>query len=160
MILQVWPSLNIVYEPLRQIQRDVCIEWMSKYNLEEYLNDLRINSLIWLRNYFLRWPYLQKNGVWLGAFLTEVDFSKHYVLVIRIHVSWSIVFITKYLKSQDQEVCNNDQKIAGIAVTFNCRSDIIRKYRVGTYMISDIRCKKYIETAAFLDSSLVPRGHP
>ena len=44
--LQVWPSLNIAYEPLRQIQRDVCIEWMSKYDLEEYLNDLRINSLL------------------------------------------------------------------------------------------------------------------
>ena len=25
-ILQVWPSLNIAYEALRQIQRDVCID--------------------------------------------------------------------------------------------------------------------------------------
>ena len=25
-ILQVWPSLNIAYEPLRQIQTDICIE--------------------------------------------------------------------------------------------------------------------------------------
>ena len=58
--LQVWPSLNIAYELLRQIQTDVCIERISKYNWEEHLNDLTIYSLIWLRNSFLRWPYLQK----------------------------------------------------------------------------------------------------
>ena len=75
--LQVRPSLNIVYEPLRQIQTEGCIEWISKYILGEYLNDLRINSMIWLRNYFQRWPYLQKMGVWLVTFLTEVDFYQY-----------------------------------------------------------------------------------
>ena len=67
--LQVWPSLNIACEPSRQIHTDVCIQWISKCNLGEHLNDLRINSLIWLRNSSLRWPYLQKMETGFRCFL-------------------------------------------------------------------------------------------
>ena len=40
---------------------------MSKYNLEEHLDDL-------IKKLFSKMAVLPKNGVWLGAFLTEVDF--------------------------------------------------------------------------------------
>ena len=39
--LQVWPSLNIAYELLRQVQTDVCIKRISKYNWKEHLNNCR-----------------------------------------------------------------------------------------------------------------------
>ena len=45
--LQVWPSLNIAYETLRQIQTDVCMEWIFKHDLGEHLNDLKIYYTAW-----------------------------------------------------------------------------------------------------------------
>ena len=44
-------------------------------NSNRHLNHLRINSLIWVENSFLKWPFMKKNGVWLGSFLSEVDFK-------------------------------------------------------------------------------------